>query len=87
LQVSSPKRDTTTDKLEIEDGKYIIDTIFQKLAYNIDQAIATSYTLVLHVALWLPITALGLFYFAKEGLSWNHLKTDLAQARQENAAV
>jgi len=57
------------------------------VAYNIDQAIATSYTLVLHVALWLPITALGLFYFAKEGLSWNHLKTDLAQARQENAAV
>ena len=39
------------------------------------------------VQLWLPITALGLFYFGKEGLSWNHLKTDLAQARQENAAL
>ena len=57
------------------------------VAYNIDQAIATSYTLVLHVALWLPITALGLFYFAKEGLSWNHLKTDLAQARHASVQI
>jgi uncharacterized protein (TIRG00374 family) len=46
-------------------------------AYGIDAAIAAGYTLVLHVALWFPITALGLYYFwpewkimKQEGLEW-----------------
>ena len=39
-------------------------------AYNIPGEIAAGYTLVLHVALWLPITALGAYYFVKEGLKW-----------------
>ena len=39
-------------------------------AYNIPGEIAAGYTLVLHVALWLPITALGAYYFLKEGLKW-----------------
>ena len=39
-------------------------------AYNIPKEIATGYTLVLHVALWLPITALGAYYFTREGLKW-----------------
>ncbi len=39
-------------------------------AYNIPGEIAAGYTLVLHVALWLPITALGAYYFIKEGLKW-----------------
>jgi len=39
-------------------------------AYGIDGAIAASYTLVLHVALWLPITLLGAFYLAREGIKW-----------------
>jgi hypothetical protein len=39
-------------------------------AYGIERALAAAYTLVLHVALWFPITALGAFYFAKEGLKW-----------------
>lgn len=55
-------------------------------AYGVDKAIATSYTLVLHVALWLPITLLGLYYFVREGLSWSTLETDLDQARHERAA-
>jgi len=40
-------------------------------AYNVPGEIAAGYTLVLHVALWLPITALGAFYFIKEGLKWD----------------
>lgn len=32
--------------------------------------LAAGYTLVLHVALWLPITLLGAFYLVREGLSW-----------------
>jgi uncharacterized protein (TIRG00374 family) len=39
-------------------------------AYGVDQAIATGYTLVLHVALWFPITALGAYYMAREGIRW-----------------
>ncbi len=39
-------------------------------AYGIDKAIAAGYTLVLHVALWLPITVLGMYYLAREGLKW-----------------
>ena len=39
---------------------------------------ATAYTLVLHAALWLPITLLGFFYMIREGLRWS----DLTQASQ-----
>lgn len=39
-------------------------------AYGVPGEIAAGYTLVLHVALWLPITALGAYYFMREGLKW-----------------
>ncbi|HSO28149.1 MAG TPA: lysylphosphatidylglycerol synthase transmembrane domain-containing protein, partial [Anaerolineales bacterium] len=40
-------------------------------AYGVDKALAAAYTLVLHAALWLPITLLGAYYLAREGLSWS----------------
>lgn len=40
-------------------------------AYGVDQATAAGYTLVLHVALWLPITLLGAYYLAREGIKWS----------------
>jgi len=40
-------------------------------AYGVDQATAAGYTLVLHVALWLPITLLGGYYLAREGIKWS----------------
>ncbi len=40
-------------------------------AYGVDQATAAGYTLTLHVALWLPITLLGAYYMAREGLKWS----------------
>jgi hypothetical protein len=40
------------------------------VAYNVPRAVAAAYTLVLHIALWFPITALGAYYFAREGLKW-----------------
>ena len=53
-------------------------------AFGIPKATAAGYTLVLHVALWFPITALGLYYFIPEfkyftdrGLSWFSSKSDL----------
>jgi uncharacterized protein (TIRG00374 family) len=51
-------------------------------AYGVDQATAAGYTLVLHVALWLPITALGAFYLAREGIRWSDSLR--AEAREEN---
>jgi glycosyltransferase 2 family protein len=38
--------------------------------YGIPQSIAAAYTLVLHAALWLPITLLGAYYMLREGLGW-----------------
>ena len=40
-------------------------------AYGVDQATAAGYTLTLHVALWLPITLLGAYYLAREGIQWS----------------
>jgi glycosyltransferase 2 family protein len=40
-------------------------------AYGVNQATAAGYTLVLHVALWLPITLLGGYYLAREGIKWS----------------
>jgi hypothetical protein len=41
------------------------------LAYGVNQATAAGYTLVLHVALWLPITLLGAYFLTREGIRWN----------------
>ena len=38
--------------------------------FGVDRAVATSYTLVLHAALWLPITLLGFYYMGRESVSW-----------------
>ena len=40
-------------------------------AYGVEQATAAGYTLVLHVALWLPITLLGFYYLTREGIKWS----------------
>jgi uncharacterized protein (TIRG00374 family) len=45
-------------------------------AYGVEGAIAAAYTLVLHVALWLPITLLGAYYMIRQGLSWTQVQAD-----------
>ena len=40
-------------------------------AYGVEQSIAAGYTLVLHVALWLPITLLGAYFMTREGIKWS----------------
>jgi glycosyltransferase 2 family protein len=40
-------------------------------AYGVEHSVAAGYTLVLHVALWLPITLLGAYYLAREGVHWS----------------
>jgi hypothetical protein len=41
------------------------------MASGINRALATGYTLVLHFALWFPITALGAWFLGREGIKWN----------------
>jgi hypothetical protein len=48
-------------------------------AYKVPRAIATGYTLVLHAALWLPITLLGAYYMTREELSWSGVREEMAK--------
>ncbi len=48
------------------------------VAYGVNQAVATAYTLVLHAALWLPITLLGIYYMVREGISWRTVQAEAA---------
>ncbi|MCI0549446.1 MAG: flippase-like domain-containing protein, partial [Anaerolineae bacterium] len=41
------------------------------VAFLVDPDVALGYAVVLHVALWLPITALGAYFLAKEGIKWS----------------
>jgi len=43
--------------------------------FGVEPTLAAAYTLVLHAALWLPITLLGLWYMARESLSWRDFGT------------
>ncbi len=51
-------------------------------AFGINKSIATGYTLVLHAALWFPITLLGLFFMAHESLTWGQVQADLAAQKE-----
>jgi hypothetical protein len=48
-------------------------------AYGVPTALAAGYTLVLHAALWLPITLLGAYYMARESLSWSQVQAEVAE--------
>ena len=52
-------------------GTFDVPGILVLQRYGVSQALATGYTLVLHVALWLPITLLGAWYMLREQMSWD----------------
>ncbi len=52
-------------------------------AYGVPPEMATSYTLVLHAALWFPITALGAYYYLRQPLRWGSKEVKTIQ--QNNA--
>jgi len=54
-------------------------------AFGAEHTAAAGYTLVLHAALWLPITALGFVYLAREGLSMRSFgeASDLVHKEQQ----
>jgi uncharacterized protein (TIRG00374 family) len=43
-------------------------------AFGVNKEVAGGYTLVLHAALWLPITLLGFIYLTRQGLSWRSFR-------------
>jgi uncharacterized protein (TIRG00374 family) len=49
-------------------------------AIGIEQSLAVAYTLVMHIALWLPVTLLGGIFMLREGLRWTDLRTAQAVA-------
>ena len=54
-------------------------------AYGVDKALATGYTLVLHVALWIVPTALGAYFLAREGIKWNeNIRAELGENGHES---
>ncbi len=52
--------------------------------FGVGENIAAAYTLVLHAALWLPITLLGFYYMARQGVRWGDF-TQATQAVSETA--
>jgi hypothetical protein len=49
-------------------------------AIGVDSGLTTSYVLLLHAALYFPVTLLGVAFLARESLSWREL-TDLEKQR------
>jgi hypothetical protein len=62
-------------------GTFHVPGIAVLMAFGVGQAVATGYTVVLHVALWLPITALGGLYMLSEHLGWH----DFGKATEEQS--
>jgi uncharacterized protein (TIRG00374 family) len=53
--------------------------------FGVSPTVAAAYTLVLHAALWLPITVLGFWYMARESLSWRDFDKAVEESRHEPA--
>ncbi len=49
------------------------------VAFDVKPNLAAGYTFVLHAALWLPITLLGVWYFRRERLAWSDFEAAKAQ--------
>jgi uncharacterized protein (TIRG00374 family) len=52
-------------------GTFDLPSIIILTAVGIERGVASAYTFVLHFALWFPITALGAWYLAHEGVKWS----------------
>lgn len=53
------------------------------VAYGVDAELAASYTLTLHVALWVPVTLVGGLYFWREQLRWSDFRAAQEEAEQQ----
>lgn len=51
--------------------------------YGIEQSVAAAYTLVLHAALWLPVSVLGAIYMVRQGMRWADFRQAARVAKGE----
>jgi hypothetical protein len=51
--------------------------------FGVNPTVAAAYTLVLHAALWLPITLLGFWYMAKESFGWQDFGKAVSETQAE----
>ena len=68
-------------------GTFDLPGIEVLTAFGIARALATAYTLVLHAALWLPITLLGAYYMWREQLSWNKVQKEMAEESKSGGEI
>lgn len=54
------------------------------MLFGVGEEIALGFMLVLHAALWLPITMLGFYYMARESISWAELSAAQQGSREES---
>jgi uncharacterized protein (TIRG00374 family) len=52
-------------------GTFDLPGIETLAAYGVDYNVASGYTLVLHIALWIVPTVLGAYYLGREGIKWS----------------
>jgi len=55
-------------------GTFDAGGILGMRALGVGESLSAAYVLVLHVTLWLPVTALGLLLMLREGLRWSDLR-------------
>lgn len=55
--------------------------------FGVAHAIAAGYTLVLHVALWLPVTLLGAWYMLRQSLTWRDMDRAAALRSQTSPSA
>jgi uncharacterized protein (TIRG00374 family) len=71
---------TTIPGLPAHIGTFDVPGIAVLVAAGVSRATATAYTVVLHVALWLPITVLGALYLWRSHISLAQARHDIAVA-------
>jgi uncharacterized protein (TIRG00374 family) len=54
--------------------------------FGVSRDLAAAYTLVLHAALWFPITLLGAWYMWRERISWRQFREAEAARRTEGSS-
>ena len=55
--------------------------------FGVNENLAAAYTLVLHAALWLPITLLGFVYMALQGVRWRDFRRATQAVQQAEPEV
>jgi glycosyltransferase 2 family protein len=56
------------------------------MQFGVAQPIATGFTVVLHITLWLPITLLGAYYMLRQSIGWSDMERAAALKARQTAS-